>query len=183
MPNENPLIFLTETLLHIYIAVLLLRFLLQQLGADYYNPIAQFIVKATQPVVGIARRFIPSYKKIDIATLITVIAFIVVKVAIVAALRDDAYSIPNLLLIGLHDFISLTFDVFIFAIFMQAILSWVNPDPHNPISSLLFTLTAPVLRPVKKLLPDMGGIDISPIFALIGLMFLKRVVLYFFQLM
>jgi len=183
MQNENPLIFLIDTLFDIYIAVLLLRFLLQQLGADYYNPIAQFIVRVTQPVVGIARRYIPSYRKVDIATLIVIIIFIAIKVGLLASLRGGNYSVVAILIVSLYDFISLTFDIFIFAIFIQAILSWVNPDPRNPVSSILHSLTAPILRPVKKLLPDMGGIDISPIFALIGLMFLKRVVLYFFQLL
>ena len=183
MANENPLIFLIETLFDIYIAIVLLRFLLQQLGADYFNPIAQFIVKATQPVVGIARRFIPSYRSVDIATLFIVFSLIILKVTLIVSLRGSSYDIPSIIIISLYDLISLTFDIFIFAIFLQAIISWVNPDPHNPVSSLLFYLTAPILRPVKKLLPDMGAIDISPIFALIGLMFLKKVVLYFFQLL
>ena len=183
MQNENPLLFLFDTLFDIYIAILLLRFLLQQFGADYYNPIAQFIVKATQPIVGIARRYIPSYRKIDIATLIIVFAFIVLKIVIITSIHGSSYPIPVILLASVKNLISLAFDIFIFAIFIQAILSWVNPDPHNPVSSILYTLTNPVLRPVKRFLPDMGGIDISPIFALIGLMFLKRLILYFFQLL
>lgn len=182
MHSENPIIFLIDILFDIYIAILLLRFLLQQFGADYYNPIAQFIVKATQPVVGIARRYIPSYRRIDIATLLVVIAFIALKVILITSLRGGNYSAVSILIVSLYNFISLVFDIFIFAIFIQAILSWINPDPHNPVSSILHSLTTPVLRPVRKLLPDMGGIDISPIFALIGLMFLKRLVLYFFQL-
>ena len=183
MQNENPLIFLIDILFDIYIAILLLRFLLQQFGADYYNPIAQFIVKATQPVIGRARRLIPSYRSIDIASLIVIIGFITVKLLLITTLHGGSYPISVILLASVKDFISLVFDIFIFAIFMQAILSWVNPDPRNPVSSILHSLTAPILRPVKKLLPDMGGIDISPIFALIGLMFIKRVVLYFFQLL
>lgn len=183
MQSENPLIFLIDTLLDIYIAILLLRFLLQQLGADYYNPIAQFIVKATQPIVGVARRYIPSYKSIDLATLLIVFALISLKVVIVTSLRGGSYSSASILIVTMYDFISLLFDIFIIAIFLQAILSWINPDPYNPVSSILYSLTTPVLRPIKKLMPDMGGIDISPIFALIALMFLKRVVLYFFQML
>ena len=183
MQNENPLIFLIDTLFDIYIAILLLRFLLQQFGADYYNPIAQFIVKATQPVVGRARKLIPSFRNVDIASLVVIIGFIFIKIVLLTNLKGSNYSIISMLLVSLYDFTSLVFDIFIFAIFMQAILSWVNPDPRNPVSSILHSLTAPILRPVKKLLPDMGGLDISPIFALIGLMFIKRVVLYFFQLL
>lgn len=183
MHNDNPLIFLIDILFDIYITVLMLRFLLQQLGADYYNPIAQFIVKATQPVVSPARRFIPSYRKIDLATLLLVVVFIAVKIVLITSLRGTDFSIVSILIISIYDLISLTFDIFIFAIFLQAILSWINPDSHNPVSSILYSLTTPVLRPVRKMLPDMGGIDISPIFALIALMFIKRVVLYFFQIL
>lgn len=117
MHNDNPLIFLIDTLFDIYIVILMLRFLLQQLGADYYNPIAQFIVKATQPVVGISRRFIPSYRNIDIATLVLVIAFIAIKILLLTSLRGTSYSIPSILIVSLYDFTSLLFDIFIFAIF------------------------------------------------------------------
>ena len=74
-------------------------------------------------------------------------------------------------------------DIFIFAIFVQAILSWINPDPYNPVSGILRSLTSPVLVPIRKLLPQMGGLDLSPIVALIGLMFIKRVILYMFQML
>jgi len=183
MQSENPLLYLIETLFDIYIAILLLRFLLQQFGADYYNPIAQFIVKATQPVVGIARKFIPSFKKIDIATLFTVIVFIAVKILLITSLQGGSYPISIILLASVTSLVSLIFDIFIFAIFIQVILSWVNPDPYNPVSSLLKSLTDPVMRPIKQRLPSMGGLDISPIFAIIGLTFLKKLVLYFLQLL
>ncbi len=183
MNTDNPLIFLIDVVFDIYIALLLLRFLLQQVGADFYNPISQFIVKMTQPVVKIARRIIPSYRRIDVATLVLVLIFVFIKLSTLTAIGGYRASAGSLLLLSLHDLISLVFDIFIFAIFIQAILSWINPDPYNPMMTILRSLTAPVLRPVQRMVPMVGGLDFSPIVALIGLMFLKRLVLYFFPIM
>ena len=183
MNHDNPLIFLIDTLFDIYIAIVLLRFLLQQVGADFYNPISQFIVKVTQKPVIIARRIIPSVRGIDIASLALVILLIIIKLSILLALGGIQPSITALLIRSLYDLVSLIFDIFIFAIFVQAILSWVNPDPYNPISALLNSLTRPILTPIKKRLPLMGGMDLSTIVALIGLMFIKRSVLYIFTLL
>ncbi len=183
MSQENPLIFLIDTLFSIYIAIMLLRFILQQVGADFYNPVSQFIVKATQPPVGIARRFIPSVKKIDTATLVLVLLLIIMKMVVLFAIAGVAFNGKLLLIKAFYDLISLTFNIFIVALFIQAILSWVNPDPYNPISNLLRSLTTPVLKPIQKHIPPIGGIDLSTLVALIGLMFIKRVVLSFFQIL
>ncbi len=180
MSHENPFIFLIDTLFNIYIAIMLLRFILQQVGADFYNPISQFIVKATQPLVSIARRFIPSIKKVDTATLVLVLALIFIKLILLFSIAGYPINGQQLLVRGLHDLVSLTFDIFIVTLFVQAILSWVNPDPYHPISSLLRNLTAPVLRPVQKYIPPIGGLDLSTLIALIALMFLKRLVLSLF---
>ena len=180
MSQENPFIFLIDTIFSIYIAIMLLRFLLQQVGADFYNPISQFIVKATQPLVSISRRLVPSIGKIDTATLALVLLLLIIKMVLLFSIAGYPMNAMQLFIRALHDLISLTFDIFIVALFVQAILSWVNPDPYHPVSSLLRNLTMPVLNPIKKHMPPMGGIDLSTIVALIGLMFLKRLVLSLF---
>ena len=183
MSQENPFVFLIDTIFSIYIAIMLLRFILQQVGADFYNPVSQFVVKATQPLVSVARRFIPSIKKIDTATLALVFALILIKLVVLLAITSYPMTAPQLLIKAMYDLISLTFDIFIVALFVQAILSWVNPDPYNPVSSLLNNLTFPVLRPIRKIVPPIGGLDLSTLVALIGLMFIKRLVLSLFQLL
>ena len=186
MSQENPFIFLIDTLFSIYIAIMLLRFILQQVGADFYNPISQFIVKATQPLVKNARRIIPSVRRIDTATLVLTLLLIMLKTFLLYGVlsggvpSNSSINFLALLLLSLRDIISLTFNIFIFAIFIQAILSWINPDPYNPISTLLYSITYPVLRPIQQRLPPMGGLDLSSLVALIGLMFLKLLVLKFF---
>jgi YggT family protein len=183
MSPENPFIFLIDTLFSIYIAIMLLRFILQQVGADFYNPISQFVVKATQPLVSLSRRFIPSIKKVDTASLVLVFALILIKLVILFSIAGAQINGQMLLIKAVYDLISLTFDIFIIALFVQAILSWVNPDPNHPVSSLLHNLTFPVLRPIKKYIPPISGIDLSTLVALIGLMFIKRLVLSLFQLL
>ena len=183
MSPENPFIFLIDTLFSIYIAIMLLRFILQQVGADFYNPVSQFVVKATQPLVSIARRFIPSIKKIDTATLVLVLALIVIKLVILYSIAGVQFNGQLLLIKAFYDLLSLTFDIFIIALFVQAILSWINPDPYHPVNSLLKNMTFPILRPIKKFIPPMGGIDLSTLVGLIGLMFIKRLVLSLFQML
>ncbi|MBE9567874.1 MAG: YggT family protein [Proteobacteria bacterium] len=182
MSHENPFIFLIDTIFSIYIAIMLLRFILQQAGADFYNPISQFVVKLTKPLVSPARRLIPSVGKIDAATLVLVVALMLVKLVLILSIAGYQLDIMQLLIKGLHDLVSLSFDIFIVALFIQAILSWVNPDPRHPVTSILHTLTLPVLRPIRKYVPPISGIDLSTLVALIGLMFIKRLVLSLFQL-
>jgi YggT family protein len=159
---------------------MMLRFILQQVGADFYNPISQFVVKFTQPLVGFARGFIPSIRKIDTATLVLVLTLIIIKTVLLFSIAGYPFSGLQLLIKALYDLVSLSFDIFIVALFVQAILSWINPDPRNPVNSLLYYLTLPVLRPIRKYIPPIGGIDLSTLVALIGLMFLKRLVLQLF---
>jgi YggT family protein len=181
--GDNPFIFLIDTLFDLYIIVLMLRFLLQQVRADFYNPVSQFIVRATSPVVKPMRRLVPGFGGIDVATVVLIIAFICAKALLVSALQGYGVSFVGLLLYSVSEFLTLGINVFIFAIIIQAILSWVNPDPYNPVYSILSSITAPLLRPVQRMLPSMGGLDLSPMVVLIALMFLKKLVIYLFQMM
>ena len=181
MRSDNPLVFLIETLFDLYIIVLMLRFILQQVRADFYNPISQFVVKLTQPLVTPARRVIPSIRKIDTATLLLVIVLILVKLTLLYSIAGYPINGAQLIVKALYDIVSLTFDIFIVALFVQAILSWINPDPYHPVNKLLHSLTLPILRPIKRFVPPISGIDLSVLVALIGLMFIKRLVLSLFQ--
>lgn len=174
----NPIVFLIDTLLNIYIFILLLRFLLQQVGADFYNPVSQFIVKITQKPVFIARRIIPGLRGMDLATLSLALLFTVLKIFLVSVLQGHQVSVIAILIYSIPELLILAINIFIISIVIQAILSWVNPDPYNPIITLLHQLTNPVLRPVRRLIPVIEGIDLSPIAALIGLAFIKYTINY-----
>lgn len=189
--NDNPFVFLITAVFDIYIIILMLRFLLQQLGADFYNPISQFLVKATQKPVSIARTFIPSMRGFDLAALSLVLLFIIAKILLILMIQGSyisstgiiVYSMSVTPLIGFFELVILVINVLIFSIFVQVILSWLNPDPHNPVTGILNSLTAPVLRPARKLIPATGGLDLSPIVALIGMTFFKLVIIYIFKML
>jgi YggT family protein len=173
----NPIVFLVQTLLGLYAAVVLVRFLLQWVRADFYNPVSQFVVKATTPLLRPLRRVIPGQGGLDLAALVLawlVKALELFLVALILALPVNplgalAWSLPEL--------VSLVIDIFIFAVFFRVILSWLNPDPYNPMAGLLDKLTEPVLGPARRLLPPVGGLDLSPVLVAIGLVLLRMLVI------
>ena len=183
MRSDNPFLFLIETLFDLYIILLMLRFILQQVRADFYNPVSQFIVKATSPVLNPARKVIPGVGGIDLATIIVIVVFIALKIFIIAMLAGYSPTFVALLITGIRDFITLTLNIFIFAIIIHAVLSWINPDPYNPVSGILFSITRPVLEPFRRVIKPIGGLDLTPLIALIALMFLERLVVYLFNML
>lgn len=173
----NPLIFLIQTLGGLYAFVVMLRFLLQLTKADFYNPLSQFVVKVTSPVLRPLRRYIPGFRGMDISSLVlawlvqTLVLFLVGVLAGLglAALGAVLWSLPAL--------VELTIDVFLYAVIIRVILSWISPDPRNPMVHLLYTLTDPVMAPVQRRLPPIGGLDLSPIAVTIGLILLQMLLL------
>lgn len=173
------LIYIIQTLGSLYLLIVLLRFILQLVRADFYNPLSQFTVKATQPLLKPLRRFIPSIAGLDTASL--VLAVLVQLLLMVVTLSLMAFNpisvIPQLLVWSLIGVTSLFFKVFFFALIVSVILSWVAPGSHNPGAQLVNQLCEPLLAPFRKLLPNLGGLDLSPIFAFIALNLVDRFVI------
>jgi YggT family protein len=173
----DPIIFLIDTLFSLYILAVLLRFLLQWCGADFYNPISQFLVKVTHPPLRILRRFVPSIGKIDTSSLILVLSLQMLADFSILLLKGVTINIGALTILSITQLVSLLINVFIFAVFARAILSWLNPGTFNAASSILATLTEPLLDICRKVIPDLGGIDLSPLAALLLLQLAKMVIL------
>ncbi len=173
----NPLEFLISTLVGLYILIVMLRFLLGWVRADFYNPVSQFLVKVTNPVLVPLRRVIPALGRVDLAAIVLMLALQMLVLSLIAALRGVGFNLLALLLGSLAELVSLAFNVFIFAILIQVILSWINPGAYNPALALLYKLTEPILEPIRRRLPQMSGLDLSPLIALIGLQVLKMLVL------
>ncbi len=173
------LIYIIQTLGSLYLLIVLLRFILQLVRADFYNPLSQFTVKATQPLLKPLRRFIPSIAGLDTASL--VLAVLVQLLLMVVTLSLTGFNpvsvIPQLLVWSLIGVTSLFFKVFFFALIVSVILSWVAPGSHNPGAQLVNQLCEPLLAPFRKLLPNLGGLDLSPIFAFIALNLVDRFVI------
>lgn len=176
----NPFVFLIDTLFYLYTLLLMLRLLLQWVRADFYNPLSQFVVKATSPLVVPLRRIIPGLGGLDIATLLLVLTFTFVKLLLISWISGLPFNALWLSLATLMETVILLLDIFLFSIFILAIMSWINPDPYHPAASLLRSLSRPVMKPLQQLIPPVGGIDISPMIAIIIIMFLKMSLRYFF---
>lgn len=155
-----------QTLGSLFLMVVVLRFLLQVARADFYNPLSQFIVKATNPVVIPVRRIVPGIMGIDIASIIIALLLLFGLIELSELLIHGQLQNPLLVLfwtiIGCVGFVA---NVYFYGLIIMVIASWVAPQSSNPALMLVHQLIEPFMSPVRKLLPDMGGIDISPIFA------------------
>lgn len=179
MSGAQALIYVLQTLGQLYILLILLRFVLQLVRADFYNPLSQLVVKATQPPLSIVRRFIPGYGGLDFAAL--VLAFLVhmaLSAVILAIVGVPVVQLlPYLAVWVLISLASLFVKIFFFALIISVILSWVAQGSRHPGVALVHQVCEPMLSPIRRLLPDLGGIDISPIFAFLALNLLDKFVI------
>ncbi len=185
----SPLTLIINTLFDLYILLVLLRFLLQLLRADFYNPVSQFIVRVTTPPLHLLRRFIPSVSGQDTASIVLCLLLIYAKFLLLRALSIKAVHIGSaiapiggvsylgLFVFSIADLVALTLTVFLVAVIIEVILSWVSPGHYNPVIGLVHRLASPALRPVRKLIPPIGGIDLSPLFATLLLLVAKMLVI------
>lgn len=165
-------LFLVDTLLSLYAMVVLLRFMLQLVRADFYNPLSQFVVRATNPLLRPLRRIIPGAWGIDFAALLLTYLIMLVTVAVLAGIAGAALPLVALLAYALLKGLLLLIHLYFFTILVQVILSWVSPG-WSPVAGVLYTLNAPLLRPVQKIIPSLGGIDLSPLIVIILLQFVS----------
>ena len=184
----SPLVLIINTLFDLYILLVLLRFLLQALRADFYNPVSQFIVRLTTPPLRLLRRFIPSVSGQDSASIVFCLSLIFAKFMLMRLISIPAVSIggvmapigsvslAGLLIFTIADFIALFLTVFLVAIIIRVVLSWVSPGSYNPMIGLVQKISDPVLKPMRKILPSLGGMDLSPIFATLALLVAKMLI-------
>ncbi|MFW9605389.1 MAG: YggT family protein [Pseudomonas sp.] len=166
-------IYLVQTLGSLYLLIVLLRFVLQWLRADFFNPVSQFVVRATQPLLKPLRRLIPGVGGFDLASLVLALLLQTLLSALMLVLSGAGGLIvsllPMLLLWSLIAVLALFAKIFFFALVASVILSWVAQGSHNPGVLLVNQLCEPLLSPIRRILPNLGGLDLSPIFAFIAL--------------
>ncbi|HEX9584169.1 MAG TPA: YggT family protein [Gammaproteobacteria bacterium] len=160
---------LIQTLFGLYILIVLLRFLLQWIRADFYNPISQFIVKATQPPLRPMRRIIPGFAGLDLAALVLMLVLQCIELWLIFRIRGMAPGFTAIAILSVAELLQLCIYVFLFSIIVQVVLSWLSPDTYNPVTALLHRLNEPLLRPARQLLPPFSGIDLSPLVVIIVL--------------
>ena len=174
---SNPLVFLIQFLFGLYILLVMLRFLLQLTHADFYNPISQFIVKMTAPLLNPLRRVIPGMAGIDLGAIVLMWLLQSLELALIVIVSGMGTHLAATFAWSLPELINLALNVFLFAILIQVIVSWINPGTYNPVLSLIHSLTEPLLRPARRIVPTLSGMDLSPMFVMVGLTLLKMLLL------
>lgn len=169
--------FLIETLFDLYIFIIMLRFLLQLIKADFYNDVSQLTVKLTNPLLRPLRRIIPGMWGLDFAAIVLMFVLKLIELLLLGA----TFS-PGLLLFALVQLVSLAIYIFLFVIIIQVILSWLSLlgirslSMGHPLVRLLYQLSEPILGPIRRLLPPISGLDLSPMVAIILLIFLNKLI-------
>ena len=176
---SNAGVFLVQTLFGIYEVIILLRFLLQLVRADFYNPISQFIVKATNLPLRPLRRVIPGLAGIDMASLVLLLVVVILELLLLSVVANlPLPTLPGMIALAVVEVLKLIIYVLLFSVFVLALLSWISQGGYNPVANLLYQITAPVLRPARRLLPPMGGLDLSPMVVMIVLYLLILLLIY-----
>lgn len=171
-------VYILQTIGGLYLLIVLLRFILQLVRADFYNPLSQFIVRATHPLLKPLRKVIPSLAGLDLASL--VLAILVQLVLMALTLMLLGYGVENPLQLLVWSIIGVTalfLKVFFFALIISVILSWVAQGTHNPAALLINQICEPLLAPIRRILPSMGGLDLSPIAAFLLLNLIDMLVI------
>ncbi len=171
-------LMLVNTLVNIYLFLLMLRFLLQASRADYYNPISQSVVKITQPAVGPFQGFLgPVMNRFDLATLAA--GFVIKAVSILIILQIAIGGMPPLVGVAIGTLAALAnaiLKIYFFALIVMIILSWVAPNASHPGALLVMQLIEPIMAPLRKVIPPLGMIDLSPIVAFIAISLIDGIV-------
>jgi YggT family protein len=171
-------IYVLQTIGSLYLLIIMLRFVLQLVRADFYNPLSQFAVRATQPLLKPLRRIIPSLFGLDMSSLVLAIIVQMILMALTLLLAYGTTGDPlHLLIWALIGVTALFLNIFFYALIISVILSWVAPGSHNPGAEMVNQITEPLLAPLRRILPSLGGLDISPILAFMVLKLLDMLVI------
>ncbi|MCE9678043.1 YggT family protein [Shewanella sp. AS1] len=168
----NALSFLVNTLFDLYLMVVIIRIWLQLARADFYNPFSQFVVKATHPIVGPMRRVLPAMGALDTASVVLALLVVVVKFVVLSLIAGAAINLPTILLVAVVSVCKQAGVLLFWMLILRAILSWVSQG-HNPIEMVMAQLTEPFLSPIRRIIPPMGGLDLSLLVMMIILNFVN----------
>lgn len=172
----NAIEFLVGIIFTLYLMVVLLRLWLQLAKADFYNPLSQFVVRVTHPIVGPLRRIVPSIGSFDTATLLLAFAIALLKIWVLAMIRGYTLFDPIGIVVSASIYLlSEAAQLVIYVLIIRAILSWVSQG-SNPLEHLFHQLTEPLVAPIRRVVPSVGGLDLSPMILIILLMFVMKLV-------
>lgn len=164
----SAIVFIINSIAQLYLLVLLLRFLLPWMGINFNNPISQAILRLTSPLVIPVRRILPPIGKIDTATVVVAYGIQYLTILVIVLIWRVPPLILPIAVTAAVNLVILTLRLFVFAIIIRIVLSWLSGGTaYNPAIAIIDAITEPVLRPFRRRIPSIGGLDISPIFAII----------------
>ncbi len=166
---SNAGVYLVDFVVGLYMLVVLLRLWFQLVRADFHNPVSQTIVMLTNPPLLWLRKLIPGLWGIDWAAVVLLFGLGLAKQYLVYAMLGVVPRLVGALLLTTADILELIGYTLMVTIFVRIILSWISPQTYNPIVHLLRGITEPFLAPARRLLPAMGGLDLSPVLVVLGL--------------
>lgn len=164
---------LVEVVFGLLIVLFVVRVLLQLVRANFYNPVCQFFYKATNPLLMPLRKLLRPVRNFDVSG--TLVAYLLecVKVLLLFALAGRIPGIVGIFVLGLAELIGFVLMLYFWMILIRVILSFVGQGSYSPMIPLVAQLTEPVLKPLRRVLPDLGGLDLSPVLATLAI-FLAR---------
>ena len=151
------------------VLLIVLRVLLQWVRANFYNPICQFLYKATNPVLMPLRKIIPAWRNLDIAGIVLAWLATALKLVLLYATLGQSLGLGGLAVLAFADLVDFLLLLNIVLILARVVISFVGADSYHPIVPLVIQVTEPVMKPFRRLLPDIGGIDFSPMLVLLAL--------------
>ncbi len=169
--------FLIHTLFGLALLVILLRFIMQIVRADFRNPVSQFIVKVTNPILKPLRRVIPGFGGIDLAALLLLVIVQALELVLVALVLGAIIHPAGLFVLSIAELMDLVAKVYLFGILIQIIISWINPSTYNPVIGILHSINEPLLSRARKIIPPISGFDLSPILVIVGLQLVTMLVI------
>ena len=162
------IIFLVKLFFDIYILTLILRYLLTIVRVDSLNPLSALIIKVTNPLLKPLRRTIPGYFGIDWASIISLFLVQAIEIILVALIITGGIpAFSGLTMLTIAYLLRTILYIYLFIIIVQVIISWVNPNAYNPITTIMYQISEPILKPIRHFIPSSGGLDFSPLVALI----------------
>jgi YggT family protein len=174
---RSALYFLVEILVSLYQIVLLLRLLMQLTRADFRNPVARAIVKLTDGVILPLRRLLPPLRLIDTASVAAILVVTIAKICLLQLISIGLVpgaSVTAILIA--RDIVDLVLKTYLYSLFLHAILSFVAQGNYSPAQSILGSICNPVLKPFRKYIPSIAGLDLSPLWAMIAIQALRIMV-------
>jgi YggT family protein len=168
----NAVIFTINTLFDLYLMVVLLRLWLQWARADFYNPFSQFVIKATDPLLRPLRRIIPGWGGFDFASLALALLVAIAKISLLQLVMNNGFPWVAISIGSVVTVLKEAFNLIFWVVVIRAIMSWVSQGGH-PVEMVLHQLSEPMLAPIRKIIPPMGGLDLSIIVFLFGLKILE----------